>query len=56
LPWVPLLVLFFILGTGVQMAIAALREGEVEKAIGALVIFAFVAVAGLRRLLKQRGR
>ncbi len=54
LPWIPLLILFAIVGTGVQMAIRALWEGEVETAIGALVIFAVVAVVALRRILKNR--
>ena len=53
-PWIPLLVLFAIVGTGVQMAIRALMEGDVETAIGALVIFAVVAVVALRRILKRR--
>lgn len=54
LPWIPLLVLFFILGTGVQMAIRALSEGDVETAAGALVILAVVAVVALSRLVKRR--
>jgi len=53
-PWIPLLILFAIAGTGVQMAIRALVEGDVETAIGALVIFAVVAVVALRRILKRR--
>jgi len=53
-PWIPVLVLFAILGSGVQLAIRALGSGEVEKAIGALLIFAVVAVVGLRRLLKRK--
>lgn len=54
LPWLPLLILFAIVGTGMQTAIRALWEGEVEKAIGALVIFAVLAVVALRRILKRR--
>ena len=54
LPWIPLLVLFFILGTGVQMAIRALSEGDVETAAGALVILAVAAVVALSRLVKRR--
>jgi len=53
-PWIPLLILFAIVGTGVQMAIRALVEGDVETAIGALVIFAVVAVVASRRILKRR--
>ena len=55
LPWIPLLVLFFIVGTGVQMAIRALAEGDVEAAAGALVILAFAMIVALRRILKRRG-
>lgn len=55
-PWMPLLVLFAILGTGVQMAIRALVEGDVETAIGALVIFAVVAVVAVRRILERKSR
>jgi hypothetical protein len=54
LPWIPLVVLFFILGTGVQMAIRALSEGDVETAAGALVILAVVALVALGRLVKRR--
>ena len=50
----PLLVLFFILGTGVQMAIRALSEGDVETAAGALVILAIVAVVAVSRLVRRR--
>jgi hypothetical protein len=52
--WVPLLILFTIAGTGVQMVIRALAEGDFETAIGALVILAVVAVVALRRILKNR--
>jgi hypothetical protein len=38
LPWIPLMSLFAVAGTGVQTAIRALWSGEVETAIGALVI------------------
>lgn len=55
-PWIPLLILLAVLGAGVRTAIDALSEGDVETAIAALVIFAVVAVVGLRRLLKQRNR
>jgi hypothetical protein len=54
LPWIPLLILFAILGTSVQTAIRALSEGDVERAIGALVIVAVVAVVALRRMLKSK--
>jgi hypothetical protein len=54
LPWIPLLILFAILGTGVQTAIRALWEGDVERAIGALVILAVVVVFALRRMLKRK--
>lgn len=53
-PWIPLLIMFAMVGTGVQTAIRALWEGEVEMAIGALVIFAVVAVVALRRILKKK--
>jgi len=54
LPWIPLLVLFVIVGTGVQMGIRAMWEGDVETAIGALVILAMVAAVALRRIFKSR--
>ncbi len=54
LPWIPLLILFAIVATGVQSAIRALQEGDVERAIGALVIFAVVVAVGVRRILKKR--
>jgi len=54
LPWIPLLILFSIAATGVQMAIRALWDGDVETAIGALVIFAVVAIVAVRRILKTR--
>lgn len=49
------MILFAIVATGVQSAIRALQEGDVERAIGALVIFAVVVAVGLRRMLKKRG-
>jgi hypothetical protein len=52
-PWVPLLVLVFIAGTGVQMAIRAFAGGDIEAAAGALVIIAFVAIIALRRAVKK---
>ena len=54
LPWVPLLILFAIVGTGVQTAIRALWEGDVATAAGALVVFAVVAIVAVRRILKRR--
>jgi len=51
---VPLLVLFSIVATGVQVAIRALWAGDVETAIGALVIVAVVAIVAVRRILKTR--
>lgn len=53
-PWLPLLILFFVVGTGVQMAIRALWAGDVEAAIGALVIFAVAAAVTVRRLLNRK--
>ena len=53
IPWIPLLILVFIAGTGVQLAIRALRAGDVEAAIGALVMVAFVAFMVLRRIRKS---
>jgi len=55
LPWIPLLILFAVAGSAVQMAIRALQEGDAEAAIGALVIFAMVAVVAVRRILKRKG-
>jgi hypothetical protein len=52
--WIPLLMLFAVVGTGMEKAIQAFRDGDVETALGALVVFAVVAAVALRRLLKQR--
>lgn len=46
--------LFAVVGTGMQKAIQAFRDGDVETALGALVVFAVVAAVALRRVLKQR--
>jgi hypothetical protein len=51
--WLPLLILFFVAGTGVQLAIRALWAGDVAAAIGALVVVAFVAFVVLRRFQKR---
>lgn len=51
--WMPLLVLVFVAGTGVQLAIRALSAGEVDAAVGALVIVAFVGLIAVRRLRKK---
>jgi len=48
------MILLAVAGTGVQTAIRALWKGEVETAIGALVILAVVAVVALRRILKKK--
>lgn len=53
-PWFMLLVLFAIIGTGVQMVIRALAEGDLETAMGALVVFAVVAVVTLGRIMSRR--
>jgi hypothetical protein len=55
-PWIPLLILFFVLGTGLQVAIRALAEGDVETAIGALVVCAAVAVVAVGRIFRRRTR
>jgi len=48
--WVPVMILLFIAGTGVQLAIQALESGDVEAAVGALVILAMAALIAWRRL------
>ena len=54
LPWIPFLILFFIGASGVQLAIRAIEAGEVESAVGALVIVGMVAFMAVRRLAAKR--
>jgi hypothetical protein len=49
LRWLPLMILVFIAGTGVQQAVKALGEGDVESGIGALVLVAVAAFILVRR-------
>ena len=52
--WAPLLILFFVAGTAVQLAVRALRDGDVEAAVVALVMLTMVAIVVVRRLRKRR--
>jgi len=51
--WVPVMILLVIAGTGVQLAMQALESGDVEAAIGALVILAMAALIAWRRLSRK---
>jgi len=51
--FMPFAVLIFIAGAGVNLALQALREGNVEAAIGALVIVGLVAFVLVRRLVTK---
>jgi hypothetical protein len=51
--WVPVAILLFIAGTGVQLAMQALESGDVEAAVGALVILAMAALIAWRRLSRK---
>jgi len=52
--FMPLAVLLFIAGAGVNLALQALREGNVEAAMGALVVVGLVAFVLVRRLVAKR--
>jgi membrane protein implicated in regulation of membrane protease activity len=47
------MILLFIAGTGVQLAMQALESGDFEAAIGALVILAMAALIAWRRLSRK---
>jgi hypothetical protein len=51
--WVPVAILLFIAGTGVQLAMQALESGDLEAALGALVILAMAALIAWRRLSRK---
>jgi hypothetical protein len=53
-PWIPVLILFFVVGSGVQMALRALAERNVESALGALLIIAAAAFLMVRRVQRAR--
>ena len=38
IPWIPLLILVFIAGTGVQLAIRALQAGDVDRALAIIAV------------------
>jgi hypothetical protein len=50
----PLAVLLFIAGAGVNLALQALRDGNVEAAIGALIVVGLVAFVLVRRLVSSK--
>lgn len=52
--WMPLAVLLFIAGLGVQMVLVALERGEWQGAIGALVMLAMVALMVVRLVRRRR--
>lgn len=47
------MILLFMAGTAVQLAMRALESGDVEGAIGALVILAMAALIAWRRLSRK---
>jgi hypothetical protein len=55
MPWIPLLILFFIAGTVMQFAVQALRHGDFEAAVAAILMLLLVAFVALRRIRKGRG-
>lgn len=55
MPWTPLLILFFIAGTVMQFAVQALRHGDVEAAVAAILMLLLVAFVAVRRIRKGRG-
>jgi len=52
--FMPFAVLIFIAGAGVNLALQALREGNVEAAIGALVVVGLVAFVLVKRLVARK--
>lgn len=52
--WVPLMVLVFVAGAGVQMALRALEERNLPSVLGALAIVAVSVVILLRGLLRRK--
>jgi hypothetical protein len=52
--FMPLAVLLFIAGAGVNLALQALRAGNEEAAIGALIIVGLVAFVLVRRLATRK--
>jgi len=53
-PWVPLAVLGFVAATGVQMALLAFARGDVESAVGALLLLGMVLLVAVRLLRRAR--
>lgn len=51
--WVPLAILVVIASAGVQQSVGALEEGDVNAAIGGLVIVLFVVFVALRVVLRR---
>ena len=52
--WVPLMVLVFVAGAGVQMALRALEERNLPAVLGALAIVAVSAFILLRGVLRRK--
>lgn len=52
--WAPLLILFVVAGTVMQLAIRALHDGDVEGAVGAIVMLMMVAFVVVRRVMKRK--
>jgi len=52
--WIPLAILVFVAGAGVQQAIKAIGEGDVETAIVALVFVAMAAFVLMRRVKRKK--
>jgi predicted Na+-dependent transporter len=49
-----LLILFVVAGTVMQLAIRALHDGDVEAAVGAIVMLMMVAFVVVRRVMKRK--
>jgi hypothetical protein len=52
--WIPLMILVFVAGAGVQMALRALEERNLPSVVGALAIVAVSAFILLRGVLRRK--
>lgn len=52
--WMPLAVFGFVAATGVQMALMAFARGDVEAAVGALLLLGMVLLVAVRQLRKGK--
>ena len=54
MPWVPVVYLFVIAGVAMQFAIRAMWHGDVEAAIGAVVLLLLLAFAAVRWIRRRK--